>query len=97
MATEFNTQVGNGEYRLQFETNNEAHYLLMQSAARRCIDHAHMTNADRIRAMTDDELNELFHDIYNAGAEDAVAYEWGQRTYSFEWTIDWLKQPAKGE
>ena len=55
------------------------------------------TNADRIRAMTDDELNELFHDIYNAGAEDAVAYEWGQRTYSFEWTIDWLQQPPKGE
>ena len=55
------------------------------------------TNADSIRSMTDDELNELFHDIYNAGAEDAVAYEWGQRTYSFEWTIDWLQQPPKGE
>ena len=23
--------------------------------------------------MTDDELNELFHDIYNAGVDDAVA------------------------
>ena len=56
-----------------------------------------MTNADRIRSMTDDELNELFHEIYNAGAEDAVAYEWGQRTNSFEWTMDWLKQPAEGE
>ena len=55
------------------------------------------TNADRIRSMTDDELNELFHDIYNAGAEDAVAYEWGQRTYSFEWTMEWLQQLAKGE
>lgn len=55
------------------------------------------TNADRIRFMTDEELNELFHDIYNAGAEDAVAYEWGQRTNSFEWTMEWLKQPAEGE
>ena len=45
MATEFNTRVGNGEYRLKFETNNEAHYLLMQSAARWCIDHAHMNRA----------------------------------------------------
>ena len=53
------------------------------------------TNADKIRSMTDDELNELFHEIYNAGAEDAVAYEWGQRTNSFEWTMDWLKQPAE--
>lgn len=55
------------------------------------------TNADRIRSMTDDELNELFYDIYNAGAEDAVAYEWGQRTNSFEWTMEWLKKIAEGE
>ena len=55
------------------------------------------TNADRIRSMTDNELNELFHDIYNAGAEDAVAYEWGQRRNSFEWTMDWLQQPEGGE
>ena len=55
------------------------------------------TNADRIRAMSDEELNELFHDIYNAGAEDAVAYEWGQRANSFEWTMEWLQQPAEGE
>lgn len=55
------------------------------------------TNADRIRFMTDEELNELFYDIYNAGAEDAVAYEWGQRANSFEWTMEWLKQPAEGE
>ena len=45
--------------------------------------------------MTDDDLNELFHEIYNAGAEDAVAYELGQRTNSFEWTMDWLKQPGE--
>ena len=56
-----------------------------------------MNNADKIRSMTDNELNELFHDIYNAGAEDAVAYEWGQRANSFEWTMEWLQQPAEGE
>ena len=55
------------------------------------------TNADRIRSMTDDELNDLFHDIYNAGVDDAVSYEWGHRTNSFEWTMDWLQQPAEGE
>ena len=95
MATGFNTQVGNGEYRLQFETDNKEHYLLMQEAARRCVDGKSKTNADRIRSMTDDELNEMFHEIYNAGAEDAVAYEWGQRTNSFEWTIEWLQKPAE--
>ena len=53
------------------------------------------TNADRIRSMTDDELNDLFHDIYNAGVDDASSYEWGHRKNSFEWTMDWLKQPAE--
>ena len=66
-----------------------------QDMQRDCQYFCEKTNADRIRSMTDDELNELFHEIYNAGAEDAVAYEWGQRTNSFEWTMDWLKQPAE--
>ena len=53
------------------------------------------SNADRIRSMSDDELNDLFYEIYNAGVEDAVSYEWGQRTNSFEWTMEWLRQPAE--
>ena len=56
MATGFNTQVGNGEYRLQFETDNREYYLLMQSTARRCVDCVSMTNAQKIRAMSDEEL-----------------------------------------
>ena len=60
-----------------------------------CGHKAPLTNADRIRAMSDDELNGLFHEIYNAGAEDAVAYEWGQRTNSFEWTMEWLQKPVE--
>lgn len=59
--------------------------------------HNKQTNADRIRSMTDDELNELFHEIYNAGVDDASSYEWGQRTNSFEWTMEWLQKPAEGE
>ena len=53
------------------------------------------TNADRIRAMTDDELNDLFNDIYNAGVDDASSYEWGHRKNSFEWTMEWLQKPAE--
>ena len=60
-----------------------------------CGHKAPLTNADRIRAMSDEELNELFHEIYNVGAEDAVSYVWGQRTNSFEWTMEWLQQPAE--
>ena len=69
----------------------------MCKCQKRCDAIIPMTNAQKIRSMSDDELNELFNDIYNAGAEDAVAYEWGQRTNSFEWTMDWLQQPPKGE
>ena len=53
------------------------------------------TNAQKIRAMNDDELSDLFHEIYDAGVDDAVAYEWGQRKNSFEWTIEWLQQPSE--
>ena len=53
------------------------------------------SNADRIRTMTDDELNDLFNEIYNAGVDDASSYEWGQRTNSFEWTMEWLQQPVE--
>lgn len=55
------------------------------------------TNADKIRSMTDDELNDLFHEIYNAGVDDASSYEWGHRKNSFEWTMEWLQHPAEGE
>ena len=53
------------------------------------------TNADRIRSMNDEELNDLFNEIYNAGVDDAVEYEWGHRTNSFEWTMEWLQQSAE--
>ena len=54
-----------------------------------------MNNADKIRSMTDDELNDLFHEIYDAGVDDSVAYEWGQRRNSFKWTMEWLQNPAE--
>lgn len=54
-----------------------------------------MTNADRIRAMSDEELAELFDDIYKAGSDDAEAWYLGDgRRYSFEWGLEWLQQPA---
>ena len=38
MATTFNSQIGDGKYRLQFETDSKEHYLAMQEMARRCVD-----------------------------------------------------------
>ena len=107
MATEFNTQVGNGEYRLQFETNNEAHYLLMQSAARRLIDHAKpMRNADKIRAMSDEEITEFvcgngintLCDIICGGECNAIAsFKKSGDEACKEIVMKWLQQPAEEE
>ena len=84
MATVFNTQVGNGKYRLQFETDNREYYLLMQETARRCVDGKPVTNADRIRSMTDEELAMC---LYEIGYEEG----WDEPEYALEW----LRQPAE--
>ncbi len=80
MATRFNTQVSNGEYRLQFETDNKEYYLLMQETARRCVDGKPVTNADIIRSMNDEELAEFLIDLADDGNLRIR---------------DWLKQPAE--
>ena len=96
MATGFNTQVGNGEYRLQFETDNKEHYLLMQESARRCVDGKPKTNADRIRSMSDEELAwELMLWRCEAVARHhgiSSEYPDTQKTI-----LDWLRQPEEGE
>ena len=38
MVTGFNTQQGQGNYYLQFETGNKEYFLFMQEMARRCVD-----------------------------------------------------------
>ena len=88
MPTEFNTQVGNGEYRLQFETDNKEHHLLMQSAARRCIDRAHMTNADNIRSMNDEMLDGFICSLLRC-----EFCKFGRRGGCD--LLEWLQQPAE--
>ena len=105
MATEFNTQVGNGEYRLQFETDNKEYYLLMQETARRCVDGKHATNADRVRSMSDEELAEFLTHINPTNCQEcAFSHGWScqpdRDDYSdFEKCEEgrkrWLQQPAE--
>lgn len=90
MATGFNTQVGNGEYRLQFETDNKEYYLLMQEDARRCVDGKPATNADRIRAMSDEELDYFLHKV--TYGMDECPHEYGS-----EKALEWLQRPSEGE
>ena len=53
------------------------------------------TNADRIRIMSDEELYVLFREIYNAGVVYGVSYMYGKLPNNFEWTMNWLQQPAE--
>ena len=99
MATGFNTQVSNGEYRLQFETDNKEYYLLMQETARRCVDGKPVTNADRIRAMRDEELADYLRMLCR-GIEDCadcnLHHEDCPGSSEFSAWITWIQQPAEG-
>ena len=105
MATEFNTQVGNGKHCLRFETDNREYYLLMQETARRCVDGKPVTNADRIRSMSDEELAEFLTHINPTNCKDcAFSHGWrcqpDRDDYSdFEKCKEgrrrWLQQPAE--
>ena len=58
-----------------------------------------MTNADLIRAMTDEELAEMLtNETYRIAKPcfDAFGYELEKRVI-YEKRLEWLKQPAEGE
>ena len=105
MATGFNTQVGNGEYRLQFETDNKEYYLLMQETARRCVDGKPVTNADLVRSMSDEELAVWLvkKTVYQESAFSCPSYlnfltELDDTKESaIKGTVEWLQQPEEGE
>lgn len=66
MSTEFNTQIGNGEYRLQFETDSKEHYQFVQAMARRCVDGKPlcMDLSDTVALMGSDDYKERFKAEY---------------------------------
>ena len=49
-----------------------------------------MTNADRIRSMSDEELNYFLHKV--TYGMDECPYEYGSKK-----ALEWLQQPPKGE
>ena len=99
MTIGFNTQVSNGKYRLQFETDNREYYLLMQETARRCVDGKPVTNADRIRAMSDEELAAMLKDYKDCNKNCIISN--GKHCYQIceeeSVLLKWLQQPPKGE
>lgn len=59
--TEFKTDISeNGKkFELVFQTDNKAYFEKMQARARECIDHKPVTQFDRIKAMSVEEMADL--------------------------------------
>ena len=73
--TEFITRnYGSKEFEVIIKTDNKEHYKATEDFARRLIDHAKpMTNADRIRAMSDEELEQFIFSM----VDDCSTHEVG--------------------
>ncbi len=93
--TEFITRCyGNKEFEVIIKTDSKEHYKQTEDFARKLIDHAKLqTNADRIRAMSDEEL---------AKVPMMFGYScvFQNRECGIEQTcemclLEWLKQPAE--
>ena len=76
---------GKEDYEIIIKTDIYEHYRAAVDFARRLIDHSTLvTNADRIRSMSDEELAMCLYEIgYDGG--------WGAPEYALEW----LKKPAE--
>ena len=81
---------GKEGYEIIIKTDSHEHYRATEDFARRLIDHSKpATNADRIRAMSDEELANF------------LAYTWATSARAWQKdigeTLRWLKQRAEGE
>lgn len=74
MATVFNTQVGNGKYYLQFETDNKEHYMLVQSLVRLCIDRTNIRLIDADSLIEDLEFLAKHEDDFRQSVILGVVY-----------------------
>lgn len=87
---------GKGYYGVNYETYREATELLKISQrhdpqAHIIEEEYHFTNADRIRAMSDEELAKHFSGMI-CDINEGVEYHENPNTW-----LEWLKQPAEGE
>ena len=73
--TEFKTDISeNGKkFELVFQTDNKAYFEKMQATARECIDHKSVTQFDRIKAMSVEEMAEFICSIYDDTRDKCIA------------------------
>ena len=93
--TEFiSRNCGKEGYEIIIKTDSNEHYRKTESFARRLIDHSKpMTNAQKIRSMSDEELAEFMKKI----KVRAVLCKAIKNNDAFEelCSADWLQQPAE--
>ena len=104
--TEFiSRNYGNKEYEIIIKTDSEEHYKSTEDFARKLIGHAKpKTNADRIRAMTDDELYlwakkqiGCGYDFFPCGVVcDGKCESFDDETCKAK-IMKWLQQPCEGD
>lgn len=106
--TEFISRIyGNEGYEIIIKTDSHEHYRATEDFARRLIDHSKpVTNAQKIRAVSDEELTEFvcrngintLCDIICGGECDAIAsFKKSGDEACKEIVMNWLKQPIKEE
>ena len=98
--TEFITRnYGNKEFEVIIKTDNEEHYKETQDFARKLIDHAKpQTNADRIRAMSDESVAAVLKTLCTAIIDcmGCPLYRFGcPRNNDLNDWIKWIQQPAE--
>ena len=85
-------------YEIIIKTDDPEHWKATVEFARRLIGHAKpMTNADRIRAMTDEELANFLSGMSACGV-DCPACDYCQVAATVSClmsTLEWLQQPVK--
>lgn len=93
-STGFDSQMcGEDGYEIHFYTDKKEAYLAVQDVCRQFIDRKPLRNADRIRAMTDEELADYLAWITRGNAGfSPVDYK---DKYFPVW-LDWLKQEVEG-
>ena len=92
--TEFiSRNYGNEGYEIIIKTDSHEHYRATEDFARRLIDHSKpVTHAQKIRAMSDEELANLLTWISNTGGWVSEMYREALRNKITEW----LQQPCEG-
>ena len=87
---------GHSCYEVIIKTTDHKHYAAAEDFARRLIDHAKpMTNADRIRAMSDEEWIAFFVLEDKCPPERYSSWKCDRFDSCKDCWIDWLKEPVE--